>query len=55
MTQSTLREKAKSYLTLCYHELNKQDLFDERWSEVENSISKYGTYELLGFELDLRD
>lgn len=52
MTQSTLREKAKSYLTLCYHELNKQDLFDERWSEVENSISKYGTYELLGFELD---
>ena len=52
MTEPTLREKAKSYLTLCYRELNKQDLFDKRWEEVEQSIRDRGMYELLDFELD---
>jgi len=52
MTGRSLREKAKAYLELCYRELNKEDLFEERWRDVENSIREQGTYELLDFELD---
>ena len=52
MAEQTFIEKAKTYLELCYRELNKIDLFDERWHVVQNSIKKTGTYELLDFELD---
>ena len=52
MTEITLREKAKAYLRLCYRELNKEDLFEERWLEVQSSIDEKGIYELLDFELD---
>ena len=52
MTEITLREKAKAYLQLCYRELNKEDLFEERWLMVLSSIEEKGTYELLDFELD---
>jgi len=51
MTKSALRDKAKAYLELCYRELDKFNLFEQRWSEVDNSISQKGTYELLDFEL----
>ncbi|MDG1849405.1 MAG: nitric oxide synthase oxygenase [Flavobacteriales bacterium] len=52
MTERSLREKAKAYLELCYRELSKEDLFEERWCKVQNSIEEQGTYELLDFELD---
>ena len=52
MTEIALREKAKAYLELCYQELNKEDLFEERWLMVLSSIEEKGTYELLDFELD---
>ena len=52
MTEIALREKAKAYLELCYRELNKEDLFEERWLTVLSSIEEKGTYELLDFELD---
>ncbi len=52
MSRKPLLHKAESYLRLCYLELNKQDLFDERWSDVKSAIEKDGTYELLDFELD---
>ena len=52
MTGTSLREKAKAYLELCYRELNKEDLFEERWRRVQTSIEEQGTYELLDFELD---
>ena len=52
MTEITLKEKAKAYLQLCYQELNKVDLFEERWLEVQSSIDEKGVYELLDFELD---
>ena len=52
MTEIALREKAKAYLELCYRELNKEDLFEERWLKVLSSIEEKGTYELLDFELD---
>lgn len=52
MTEIVLREKAKEYLQLCYRELNKEDLFEERWLKVLSSIEEKGTYELLDFELD---
>ena len=52
MTEIALREKAKSYLELCYRELNKEELFEERWRKVEASIEQNGTYELLDFELN---
>ena len=51
MTEIALREKAKAYLQLCYRELNKEDLFEERWLKVLSSIEEKGTYELLDFEL----
>jgi len=46
-----LLEKAKSYLKLCYHELNKNNLFTSRWNEVQKEIALNGSYELLDFEL----
>ena len=46
------QRKAKAYLELCYRELNKEDLFEERWFKVLSSIEEKGTYELLDFELD---
>ena len=52
MKEIALREKAKGYLELCYQELNKEDLFEERWLKVLTSIEEKGTYELLDFELD---
>jgi nitric-oxide synthase len=52
MEKQTLLEKAKAYLELCYHELNKENLLEERWQVIQNSIKKTGTYELLDFELD---
>ncbi len=52
MTNKPLLYKAESYLRLCYFELNKQHLFEDRWSKVKLSIEKDGTYELLDFELD---
>ena len=52
MTEIALREKAKAYLQLCYRELNKEDLFEERWLKVQSSIDEKGVYELLDFELD---
>ena len=52
MIEIALREKAKAYLELCYRELNKEDLFEERWLKVQSSIEEKGTYELLNFELD---
>ena len=33
-----LLEKAKTYLKLCYHELNKNNLFTSRWNEVQKEI-----------------
>ena len=52
MKEQAFIEKAKAYLELCYRELNKEDLLEERWQVIQNSIKKTGTYELLGFELD---
>jgi len=52
MAEQTFIEKAKAYLELCYRELNKDDLLEERWRVVKNSIKETGTYELLDFELD---
>jgi len=52
MTEQTFIEKAKAYLELCYRELNKENLLEERWQAVQNSIKQTGTYELLDFELD---
>ena len=46
MIEIALREKAKAYLELCYRELNKEDLFEERWLKVLSSIEEKGTYEL---------
>ena len=51
MSDKILHSKAKSYLKLCYDELNKKDLFESRWSEVQKQIDQNGTYELLDFEL----
>ena len=52
MKNKNLIHKAKSFLELCYSELNKQHLFDNRWLEVQSEIIKNGSYELLNFELD---
>lgn len=52
MIEQPLIQKAKAYLELCYRELNKEDLFENRWLDVQNSINEIGTYELLDFELD---
>ena len=52
MTEISFQKKAENYLKLCYLELNKEHLFDNRWIEVKESIKKTGTYELLDFELD---
>ena len=52
MSEITFKEKAKAYLELCYRELNKEELFEERWRKVEASIEQNGTYELLDFELN---
>ncbi|MBL18036.1 MAG: nitric oxide synthase [Crocinitomicaceae bacterium] len=52
MTEISFQKKAEDYLKLCYLELNKEHLFDNRWIEVKESIKKTGTYELLDFELD---
>tara|TARA_B100001287_G_scaffold77400_1_gene64348 strand:+ start:190 stop:1266 length:1077 start_codon:yes stop_codon:yes gene_type:complete len=51
MSDKILYSKAKSYLNLCYVELNKKDLFKSRCSEVQKQINQNGTYELLDFEL----
>lgn len=52
MMESSLFDKAKTYLALCYRELGKEDLFESRLMEVRNSIEQTSTYELLDFELD---
>ena len=52
MKEQPLIEKAKTYLELCYHELNKDELLEDRLKAVETSIKEMGTYELLDFELD---
>ena len=52
MAALPLLEKAKAYLELCYHELNKESLFAERWLQVQHTITETGTYELLNFELE---
>lgn len=52
MKNENLISKAKSFLKLCYDELNKEHLFAQRWLEVLSEINKNGTYELLYFELD---
>ena len=52
MIENELLKKAEAYLKLCYKELDKTNLFNQRWKEVKNSIHKSGTYELLDFELD---
>ena len=40
MKNKNLIHKAKSFLELCYRELNKQHLFDNRWLEVQSEIIK---------------
>ena len=52
MAEQLFIDKAKAYLELCYRELNKEDLLEERWQVVKNSINETGTYELLNSELD---
>ena len=52
METSSLEQKAKDFLKLCYSELNQDHLFDKRWNEVSASIKSKGTYELLDFELN---
>jgi len=52
MKEQTIIDKAKAYLEQCYRELNKEDLLEERWQVIQNSINETGTYELLDFELD---
>ena len=52
MEKQALLEKAKAYLVMCYLELSKEDLLEERWQVIQNSIKNTGTYELLNFELD---
>tara|TARA_B100001287_G_scaffold260226_1_gene248123 strand:+ start:21481 stop:22557 length:1077 start_codon:yes stop_codon:yes gene_type:complete len=52
MKNKNLIHKAKCFLELCYSELDKQHLFENRWLEVQSQISNKGTYELLHFELD---
>jgi nitric-oxide synthase len=52
MSKSIFIEKAKSYLELCYRELNKENLLESRLATVFDSIEKTSTYELLDFELE---
>ncbi len=52
MKEQTFIEKAKAYLELCYRELNKESLLEDRWQAVQNSINETGTYEFLDFELE---
>lgn len=52
MSEQTFIEKAKAYLELCYRELNKEDLLEQRLADVFDAIANTGTYELLDFELD---
>tara|TARA_B100001540_G_C15737032_1_gene610389 strand:+ start:173 stop:1255 length:1083 start_codon:yes stop_codon:yes gene_type:complete len=52
MCETNLLEKAEMYLKLCYRELNKEHLYENRWNEVKNSIKDNGTYHLLDFELN---
>ena len=49
--KTSLLRKAESYLKLCYSELDKESLYNERWNNVQESIKRYGTYDLLDFEL----
>ena len=51
MKKNHILAKAKSYLSLCYKELDKSDEFQKRWNDVKESIFKTGTYELNEFEL----
>jgi nitric-oxide synthase len=52
MNNKEFLKKAETYLKLCYEELDKEHLFNQRWEEVKNSINEKSTYELLDFELD---
>ena len=45
MIEKELLKKAEAYLKLCYKELDKANLFNQRWEEVQNSIKEKGTYE----------
>ena len=51
MKKNYILVKAKSYLSLCYKELDKSGEFQKRWNDVKESIFKTGTYELNEFEL----
>ena len=42
MTEISFQKKAEDYLKLCYQELNKEHLFDNRWIEVKEFIKKTG-------------
>jgi nitric-oxide synthase len=52
MTEKNLLEKAEMYLKLCYRELDKEHLYENRWLEVKKDIKQKGTYNLLEFELN---
>jgi nitric-oxide synthase len=52
MTETNLLEKAEMYLKLCYRELDKEHLYENRWLEVKKDIKQKGTYNLLEFELN---
>lgn len=39
-----LFEKAKEFITLCYHELKKETEIDDRLNEIQTEINKTGTY-----------
>ena len=43
MKNKNLLHKSKSFLELCYNELDKEHLFENRWLEVQSQISKNGT------------
>jgi nitric-oxide synthase len=52
MTEATLLEKAEMYLKLCYSELDRESLYENRWLEVKKEIKEKGTYKLLELELN---
>ena len=52
MAEPSIKDKAKAYLELCYQELDKSNLFKQRWLQVSNLIDETGSYKLLDFELE---